>query len=141
MTASIRGHQGKIKLFKAGELADIVDIVSAEVNQESTFSRSFYVGKAIGEGDQTIEGWAGSMDLEVKGPEVDDFIDAIIANNLAGVGVEEITVIMEEHYPDGQIRAYVYYDMQFKMSKRQPNLTEKVTKRLEFQASGRIPLS
>ena len=141
MTASIRGHQGKIKIFTAGQLNDIVDILSAEVNQDSTFSRSFYVGKQIGEGDQTIEGWSGTMDLEVKGPEVDDFIDALIANNLAGVGVEEITVIMEERYPDGTIRAYVYFDMQFKMSKRQPGLTEKVTKRLEFQAAGRLPLS
>lgn len=140
MTASIRGHQGTIKVFKAGALADIVNITSAEVNQDSTFSRSFYVGKQLPEGDQSIEGWSGTMDLEVKGPEVDDLIDAIIANNLAGVGVEEITVIMQENYPDGTVRAYVYFDLQMKMSKRQPGLTEKVTKRLEWQASGRLPL-
>lgn len=140
MPASIRGHQGRIKVFKGGALADIVDITSAEVNQDSTFSRSFYVGKLLGEGDQTIEGWSGTMDLEVKGPEVDDLIDAMVAENLAGVGVEEITVIMEERYPDGTLRAYVYFDMQVKMSKRQPALTEKVTKRLEWQASGRLPL-
>lgn len=141
MTASIRGHQGVVKLFTSGQLEDIVNILSAEVNQDSTFSRAFYVGKTIGEGDQTVEGWSGTMDLEVKGPEVDDFIDALIANNLAGVGVDEITVIMEERYSDGTIRAYVYYDMQFKMSKRQPGMTEKVTKRLEFQSSGRLKLS
>jgi hypothetical protein len=140
MAPSIRGHQGRVKVFKAGAPADIVEITAAEVNQDSNFSRSFYVGKSVGEGDQTVEGWSGSMDLEVKGPEVDDFIDAIIANNLAGIGVEEITVIMEELYADGTVRAYVYYDMQFKMSKRQPNLTEKITKRLEWQASGRLPL-
>ena len=118
-----------------------VNITKAEANQDSTFSRAFYVGKNVGEGDQTIEGWSGNMDLEVKGPEVDDFIDAVVANNLAGIGVEEITVIMEEQYPDGTLRAYVYFDMQFKMSKSQPGMTEKVTKRLEWQASGRLPLS
>lgn len=137
---AIRGHQGRIKIFKGGAPTDIIHITSAEVNQDSTFSRSFYVGKAVGEGDQTQEGWSGTMDLEVKGPEVDDFIDAAVAENLAGIGVEDITVVMEELYGDGTLRSYVYYDMQFKMSKRQPNLTEKVTKRLEWQASGRLPL-
>lgn len=140
MSASIRGHHGRIKLFKAGQLLDIVDITKAEVNQDSSFMRSFYVGRTQGEGDQTIEGWSGTMDLEVKGPQVDDFIDAIVANNLAGIGVEEITVIMEELYADGTVRAYVYYDMQFKMSKSHGGLTEKMTKRLEWQASARLPL-
>ena len=140
MPASIRGHQGRIKLFKAGVETGIVNITSAEVNQDSTFSRSFYVGQQLGEGDQSIEGWSGTMDCEVKGPEIDDFIDAIVANNLAGIGVEEVTLILEELYTDGTIRSYVYFDMQAKMSKRQPGLTEKVTKRLEWQASGRIPL-
>ncbi len=140
MAPSIRGHQGRIKIFKAGAPADIVEITSAEVNQDSNFMRSMYVGKSIPEGDQTQEGWSGSMDCEVKGPEIDDFIDALINANLAGIGVEEVTVIMEELYADGTLRAYVYYDMQFKMSKRQPNLTEKMTKRLEWQASGRLPL-
>jgi hypothetical protein len=141
MSASIRGHSGRIKLFKAGELQNIVDITKADVNQDSSFMRSFYVGRTQGEGDQSIEGWSGTMDLEVKDASVDDFIDAIVNNNLAGVGVEEITVIMEELYDDGTVSAYVYYDCQFKMSKSQGGLTEKMTKRLEWQASARIPLN
>lgn len=140
MPPSIRGHQGSVKVFKAGVPTGLVTITSAEVNQDSSFSRSNYVGNSVPEGDQDNQGWSGNMDLEVKGPEVDDMIDAMIANNLAGIGVEEITVIMAENYPDGTSRSYVYFDMQFKMSKKQPNQTEKMTKRLEFQASGRLPL-
>lgn len=141
MSASIRGHQGRIKIFKAGQLQDIVNITKFNINQDSTFMRSFYVGRTQPEGDQTIEGWSGDMDLEVKDAAVDDFIDAVVNNNLAGIGVEEVTVISEELYSDGTIRAYVYYDMQFKMSKSQGGLTEKMTKKLEWQASARIPLS
>lgn len=137
---SIRGHQGEIKVYENGALAQIVNITNAEVNQDGNFQRSFYVGAQFAEGDQTIEGWSGSMDLEVKGPGVDDFIDALITNNLNGIGVSDYSVIMRENYSNGTSRAYVYFDCQFRMSKRQPNLTEKVTKRLEFQASGRIPL-
>lgn len=140
MPPSIRGHQGALKLFKAGVPVGIIEITKAEINQDSNFMRSHYVGQKLPEGDQTIDGWSGNMDLEVKGPEVDDLIDAIVTNNLAGVGVEELTAVMEEHYADGTIRAYVYFDGQMKMSKTQPNQTEKVTKRLDFQFSGRLPL-
>ena len=140
MTASIRGHMGRIKLFAGGQLTDIVDITKADVAQDSTFSRTFYLGRSQGEGDQSMQGWSGSMDLEVKDASVDDFIDAIVNNNLAGIGVEEITVIMEELYSDGTLRAYVYFDCQFKMSKSNGGLGDKMTKKLDWQASGRIPL-
>jgi hypothetical protein len=140
MPASIRGHQGKIKWFSGGALLGLVHIVSAECNQDSSFSRSTYVGNSVPEGDQSIDGWSGTMDLEVKDASVDDFIDNLINQNLAGIGVDEVTMTMEERYPDGTIRTYIYYDMQAKMSKRQPNMTEKLTKRLEWQASGRVRL-
>lgn len=81
------------------------------------------------------------MDLEVKGPEADDFIDALVVNNLNGIGVSDYSVITTELYGDGRSRSYVYFDMQWKISKRQAGLNEKMTKRLEFQASGRLPLS
>jgi hypothetical protein len=140
MAASIRGHQGQIKIFKSGQQTDIVHITSCDVNQDSSFSRAYYVGAQYGEGDQAIEGWSGSMELEVKGPEVDEFIDALVTNNLNGIGVEEITVVLTENYADGKSKSYVYFDMQFKMGRKQGGLNEKVTKRLEFQASGRLPL-
>lgn len=137
---SIRGHQGKIKLFKSGQPTGVINITSADISQDSTFSRSMYVGNQLPEGDQTIEGWSGSLDLEVKDSKVDDMIDAIIGNNLAGVGADEMTLLVEELYPDGQSSAYVYFDCQFKMSKRVAGLNEKQTKRIDFQASGRIKL-
>jgi hypothetical protein len=140
MSASIRGHQGVIKIFKAGAQTGLVHISSVDVNQESSFSRSFYVGAQYGEGDQAIEGWSGSMELEVKDASVDEFIDALVTNNLNGIGVEEITVLLTENYPNGQTKSYVYFDCQFKMSKKAGGLKEKMTKRLEFQAAGRLPL-
>ncbi len=141
MSASIRGHQGVIKVFKNNqEQADIVNITRAEVNQDSTFMRSFYVGQQTPEGDQSIEGWSGNMDLEVKDASVDEFIDALITDNLNGIGVADYAIVMTEYYPNGTSQSHYYADCQFKMSKTQPAMTEKVTKRLEFQCSRRLPL-
>jgi len=137
---SIRGHQGQFKLFENGQLSKIVDITSVNVNQDSSFSRTNYVGRALPEGDQSIEGWSGSIDLEVKGPEVDDLIDALITNNLNGIGLSDYTFLSTENYADGTRRSYVYFDVQWKMGKTQGGLTEKMTKKLDFQASGRTKL-
>ena len=137
MSASIRGHQGQIRLFKDGALLNIVDLTKVEVNQDSTFSRTHYVGRPIPEGDQSIEGWSGSADAEVKDDEIDKLIDGLVAANLAGIGVSDYTMVLTENYPNGQVASYVYFDTQFKMSKTNPGGTEKMTKRLEFQCSGR----
>lgn len=135
---SIRGHKGQFKIFENGQLSNIVDITSVSVALDSSFSRSFYVGRPVGEGDQSIEGWSGSIELEVKDDSVDAFIDALITNNLNGIGVSDYTFLSSEEYGNGTISSYVYYDVQWKMSKNQSGLTEKMTKTLEFQASGRI---
>ncbi len=140
MSASIRGHSGQFKVFADGALQNIVDITKVDLNMDSSFSRSFYVGKPVGEGDQAIEGWSGSIDMEVKDAEVDTFIDALITNNLNGIGVSDYTFISTENYPDGSTRSYVYYDCQFKMSRSMGGLQEKVTKKLDFQAAGRVAL-
>lgn len=134
---SIRGHKGQFKLFENGQLANIVDITSVSVSQDSSFSRTFYVGRPLPEGDQTVEGWSGSLDLEVKDDSVDAFIDALITNNLNGIGLSDYTFLTVEEYGDGTRASYVYFDVQFKMSKNQSGLNEKLTKSLEFQASGR----
>jgi hypothetical protein len=140
MPASIRGHQGQFKIFKDGAQQDIVNLTRVEVNQDSSFSRSFYVGSTMGEGDQSIEGWSGSLEAEVKDSAIDEFIDALVDDNLAGIGVSDYTFITTENYPDGRTKSYVYFDCQFKMSRSQGGLQDKMTKRLEFQASGRKPL-
>lgn len=140
MPASIRGHMGQFKIFVNGALADIVHLTRAEANQDSSFSRSMYVGQAVPEGDQAIEGWSGSVECEVKGPQIDEFIDALVNNNLNGVGVSDYTFLITENYGDGTSKSYVYFDVQWKMSRSQSGLNEKVTKRLEFQASGRVAL-
>lgn len=137
---SIRGHQGQLKFFENGQLVKIVDLTSIEVNQDSSFQRTFYVGRPVPEGDQTVEGWSGSADAEVKDASIDEFIDALITNNLNGIGISDYSMVTTELYADGTQKSYVYFDMQFKMSKRQSGLNEKMTKRLEFQASGRLPL-
>lgn len=134
---SIRGHQGRIKLFRNGEEAGILSVTRFELSQDSSFMRSFYVGQPIPEGDQAIEGWSGSIDLEVKDDTADAIVDALISSNLAGIGVDEITMILDEFYGDGQISSYVYTDIQLKVGKTNPGQNEKITKRLDFQASFR----
>jgi len=138
MTASIRGHKGQIKIFQDGSESGIVDLTRVDINQDSTFSRSMYVGRSVPEGDQTVEGWSGTMEAEVKDASIDSFIDALVNANLNGIGVSDYTVISTEEYPDGTQRSYVYFDCQFKMSKSQGGLNEKMTKRLDFQCSGRL---
>jgi hypothetical protein len=140
MTASIRGHNGQFKIFENGELKKIANITKVSISQDSSFSRAMYVGQAIPEGDQSIEGWSGSLDMETKDSEVDNFIDALVNNNLQGIGVSDYTFITTENYPDGRTKSYVYFDCQFKMSRENGGLNEKITKKLDFQASGRIPL-
>lgn len=140
MSASIRGHQGQFKIFKSGGDAGIVNLTSVSVNQKSSFSQAMYVGNAIPEGDQSMEGWEGSVEAEVKDAVIDEFIDALVTDNLNGIGVEDYTFITTENYADGTTKSYVYFDVQFKMGRKQGGLNEKVTKTLEFQASGRQPL-
>ena len=140
MPASIRGHQGQFKIFENGELVDVAEIVSFDVTQDSDFSRSEYVGRSIPEGDQSIKGWSGSLDAEVKNDVIDAFIDALVTNNLNGIGVSDYTLLLTEQYGDGQTASYIYVDCQFKMSKRQSGLSDKMTKRLEFQSSFRTRL-
>lgn len=138
---SIRGHQGRLEILLNGGKTEIVNITSLDTNQDSNFSRSFYVGNPLGEGDQTIEGWSGSMDLEVKDAKVDELVDAIVAGNLAGLGIVDIAMVVDEYYTDGTLSSYVYFDMQMRMSKRVAGLNEKQTKRLDWQASGRERLA
>ena len=135
---SIRGHKGSFKIFENGQLTNIVDLTSVDISQDSSFMRTNYVGRAIPEGDQSIEGWSGSIELEVKDASADEFIDALITNNLNGIGVSDYTFLTTEEYGDGSTANYVYSDVQWKMSKKQSGLTEKMTKTLSFQCSSRI---
>lgn len=134
---SIRGHKGSFKIFENGTLTNIVDITAVSVSQDSSFSRTEYVGRPLPEGDQAIQGWSGSIDLEVKDDSVDAFIDALITNNLNGIGVSDYTFLTTEEYGNGTRASYIYFDCQFKMSKSQSGLSEKMTKKLDFQCSGR----
>lgn len=138
--ASIRGNRGSIKLFKNGADVKLLNVTNFEVNQDSDFIRSNYVGSSVPEGDQAQQGWSGSLDIEVKDSAVDDVIDAVVNNNLAGVGADEFSLLLSEEYPNGGRSDYVYSDIQLKMSKRNPGQTEKITKRLDFQASFRSRL-
>lgn len=138
--ATIRGHQAGIKFFENGTPVGIVDITRFEVSQEASFQRSKYIGNPIPEGDVSYSGFSGSADLEIRDPKSEEFIDAMINNNLAGVGVSDYSLTVQEFYPNGQTRTWAYFDVQWKMSASYGSLEDKVTKRLEWQAAGRIPL-
>ena len=138
MNPTIRGHKGTFKIFENGELKNILNVLSVEVNQDSTFSRSHFVGNPIPAGDQTIEGFSGTAEMEVGDDEADKFIDALITNNLNGIGISDYSFVVSEEYSNGTSASYVYFDVQWKLSRRQSGQNEKITKRLEFQASGRI---
>lgn len=140
MSASLRGHQGQVKFFKNGKEVLLAAITKVDANQDSTFSRAHYVGQRIPEGDQAIDGWSGSVDMEVKDSALDDMIDELVTDNQNGIGVADYTMVISENYGDGQTSSHVYYDLQLKMSKTMAGLNDKMTKKLDFQASGRLAL-
>ena len=135
---SIRGHQGSIKYFENGVQCVNDAITNVNINQDSDFSRSEYVGNPVPEGDQSIKGWSGSLDMEVKDDKTELFIDGLVTNNLNGIGVSDYTFIHTENYSNGTSASYVYFDVQWKLSKTHGGLSEKQTKKLDFQASGRV---
>lgn len=137
---SIRGHQGALRIIRDGGDVNIATIISADVNQDSTFQRTFYVGQKVPEGDQSLDGWSGTIEMEVKGPEIDEFMDALQADNLAGIGVKDYALVLTEDYSDGQSKTYVYPDAQFRLTKRIAGSNEKVIKSYEVQMATRIPI-
>lgn len=137
---TIRGHQAQIKFYKDGNLQDVVDITRFEANQDASFIRSKYVGNPIPEGDVAYQGFTGSADLEVRDSRAEDIIDALIEQNLGGVGVSDHSISVQEFFDDGSSKSWVYFDVQWRLSASYPNLEEKVTKRMEWQAAGRVPL-
>jgi len=138
--ASIRGHQAAVKFMRNGQQLAVATLKSFSANQKSSFMQSNYVGNPVPEGDQTQEGWEGNAEYEVKDSKIDEFMDALITQNLNGVGVDEVTIVDTEYYPDGRSKSYVYYDVQCKMGKKLGSQTEKVMKTLDWQASGRLAL-
>ena len=140
MPASIRGHQTLLKFFLDGGEVSIANVTQFDVNQDASFSRSFYVGAADGEGDTAYMGWSGSFSTEVKDASVDEIIDDVVQNNKNGVGVADITILDTEYYTDGTSKSYVYSGIQLKMGKSVGTLEAKVTKKLDFQADRRTAI-
>ena len=139
--ASIRGHQTRMDLTQDGAPVAIDTITNFSMNQDANFSKSFYVGAAIPEGDTSYEGFSGSFDMEIKNAVIEEFFDAMIANNLAGIGVSDYVLMDTEFFPNGSSTTYAYYDGQFSMSKTAGGSNEKVTKSINFQFSGRTKVA
>ena len=139
-TPTIRGHQAMFKFFQDGSQVSVDTITDVSIDMDSTFSRSKFVGKPVPEGDQSIEGWSGSFNMEVRDSNIEEFIDALVTANLNGIGVSECMFIDTEYYSDGSSVSYVYFDAQFSIGKQTKGLDAKVTKSVKFQASGRTKI-
>lgn len=135
---SIRGHQGYFKMYRDGVEIRLDSVTRVSISMDSNFSRQLYVGNPIPEGDQTVEGWSGTIEMQVKNAFIEDFIDALIAANLSGINVSDNIFMSQEFYSDGSSRTYAYRDCQFRLSKDQGGLAEKTMKRLDMQASQRL---
>jgi hypothetical protein len=138
---TIRGHKAKLKMFKDGQLVGVEDFTSFSFSQDSEFSRSKFIGNPIPEGDQAESGWSGSAEIEVRNNKMDDLIDALIADNLAGIGISDYNFTYTEEYPDGTAKSWLFFDIQIKLSGDVGGLDRKVTRKIDWQASGRVPLS
>lgn len=137
---TIRGHQAEFKVFQDGGDVGIINCTSVDINQDSNFIKSKYVGQKYPVGDQSIEGWSGTVEMEVADALVDEFIDELIQNNVNGIGVSDYQFSETLNFSDGTSKSYAYSDCQWKMSKRIPAMDGKVTIRLEMQAMRRDAL-
>ena len=77
--ASIRGHQGTFKVYQDGGEVKLLAVKTVDVNQDSGFITSNYVGDPQVENDQSIDGFSGTAEMEVKDSVVEDFIDGLIS--------------------------------------------------------------
>ena len=139
-TPTIRGHQAFVRMYIDGQQRTIDTITRFSVSEDSSFSRQYFVGTPFAQGDQSIDGWSGNFETQVSGDQVDALVDALITPNQAGVSIPDPSIVATEQYTDGTTATYVYFDVQFRMSKDQGGLQEKVMKRLDWQASGRVRL-
>lgn len=137
MGNTIRGHQTQIRILEDGNVVDIVEITKFTAKMDNTMMRSKFVGKAVPVGDQSIDGWSGNMALEVANDNVEKLIDALVTNNLAGIGVKDYALVDTEMYDDGTSCSYLYSDVQWAWSKDTGSYDTKVTKSLDWQASYR----
>jgi len=135
-TPSIKSHQYTLELFVDGEKRLIDTITNVSINQDSDFSRSQFVGNPIPEGDQTFNGWSGSLDMEVKNAIVSRMMEAITTQNYNGVGISDVSLLETENYSDGTNATFLHIDTQLKVSKSAQG-NQKMTKRLDFQSSFR----
>src|ERR1035437_9285035 len=138
--ATIRGHQTQVKTLQNGQPVDIVTVTSFDAKQDATFMRSKFVGNPVPEGDVAEEGWSGTMEMETQDAHLEDLVDALVTQNLNGVGVDQVQIVDTENYSDGTNRSYGYFDVQCKMSKKAGSMSDKVKKTLDWQASGRLKL-
>lgn len=136
-TPTIRGHQGIVKAFVDGEEQVIDSITRFSMNQDASPTRQFFVGNPYPEGDTSYEGWSGTIDLQVRNAVVDDLIDRIVDANHRGLAVPDVSILLTERYTDGTSATWAFFDVQLRMSRDQSGLQEKITKRLDVQASVR----
>lgn len=135
--STIRGNMGEFRILEDGNVVDIIEITRVSVKMDNTMMRSKFVGRSVPVGDQSVDGWSGSIEMEVQNDKVEQFIDALVAANLAGIGVKDYAFVVTENYPDGSSSNYLYSDVQWAYSRENGGNDEKITKSLEFQASER----
>jgi len=134
---SIRGHQGEFRILEDGNVVDIIEVTNVSVKMDGSMTRSKYVGKSVTVGDQSIEGWSGSMDTEVVDDKLEQFFDNLVTNNLAGIGISDYAFVVTENYDNGTSSQYLYSDCQFMYSRENGGLDSKITKKVDFQAAFR----
>lgn len=135
--STIRGHQCEVRLLRDGQLVNIINMTKFSSKMDSSFMRSKFVGQSVPKGDLAIDGWSGQASFEVEDDSIEQFIDALVTGNLAGVGVSEYAVIDTETYTDGSQASYLYSDVQWSYSKDVGSYDAKVTKSMDWQASFR----
>ena len=135
---TIRGHQAFFKLFRNGQQVIIDALTNVSINQEKTIEAYNYVGKAVPETDVMYMGWSGSFEIQVRDSTIEDFIDALITENLNGIGVSDCAFLCTENYPNGTTVTYVYTDCKFGIARQQGGSDSKITKTLDWRAGGRV---
>lgn len=137
MPKVVKGKDTSIRILKNGEMVQVFEARSFTVNQDADITRHKHLGKIEDELDTNMNGWSGTVEIEKVGVAIDDFMDAVIENNLARIGADTITIAERIDYRDGASRTYVYGPCEVTVGENVAGKDEAVVQTLNWAAPRR----
>lgn len=133
-----RGQDVQVRAIEDGELVQLWNAQSIEVNTDDTKERENRLGTHRRPNRQIIQGHSGTIEFEKDTPALDDLIDASIEAQRDDREPLKLEILVTTYYPRTQERrTYVYPGAVFSGSTSVGGQEEAVTQSLEWQSEPR----